>query len=34
MATASRLVGELVANGFLSRDDDRRVRIGVRLWNW
>jgi hypothetical protein len=32
VATASRLVGELVAPGFLSRDDDRRVRIGVRLW--
>lgn len=32
MATASRLVGELVAHGFLSRDGDRRVRIGVRLW--
>lgn len=32
VATASRLVGELVGHGFLSRDDDRRVRIGVRLW--
>jgi DNA-binding IclR family transcriptional regulator len=32
VATASRLVGELVAHGFLGRDDDRRVRIGVRLW--
>ncbi|MFF3501673.1 IclR family transcriptional regulator [Streptomyces sp. NPDC003247] len=32
VATASRLVAELVAHGFLSRDDDRRVRIGVRLW--
>ncbi|MGW0817249.1 IclR family transcriptional regulator [Streptomyces viridiviolaceus] len=32
VATASRLVGELVAHGFLSRDHDRRVRIGVRLW--
>ncbi|MFK0119854.1 IclR family transcriptional regulator [Streptomyces sp. NPDC090994] len=32
VATASRLVAELVAQGFLSRDDDRRVRIGVRLW--
>ncbi|MGW7066727.1 IclR family transcriptional regulator [Streptomyces sp. NPDC054855] len=32
VATASRLVGELVAHGFLSRDDGRRVRIGVRLW--
>ncbi|MEU5110967.1 IclR family transcriptional regulator [Streptomyces longwoodensis] len=32
VATASRLVGELVAHGVLARDDDRRVRIGVRLW--
>jgi DNA-binding IclR family transcriptional regulator len=32
IATASRLVAELVAHGFLGRDDDRRVRIGVRLW--
>jgi DNA-binding IclR family transcriptional regulator len=32
VATASRMVGELVAHGFLSRDDDRRVRVGVRLW--
>ncbi|MGW5639550.1 IclR family transcriptional regulator [Streptomyces sp. NPDC003832] len=32
VATASRLVGELVAHGFLSRDDNRRVRVGVRLW--
>lgn len=32
VATASRLVAELVAHGFLSRDDDRMVRIGVRLW--
>ncbi|MFD7700693.1 IclR family transcriptional regulator [Streptomyces caelestis] len=32
VATASRLVGELTAHGFLSRDEDRRVRIGVRLW--
>ncbi|WP_338693744.1 IclR family transcriptional regulator [Streptomyces sp. Q6] len=32
VATASRLVTELVAHGFLSRDDDRKVRIGVRLW--
>jgi DNA-binding IclR family transcriptional regulator len=32
VATASRLVGELVAHGFLGRDDDRKVRIGVRLW--
>jgi DNA-binding IclR family transcriptional regulator len=32
LATASRLVAELVDQGFLSRDSDRRVRIGVRLW--
>ncbi|MGV9455352.1 IclR family transcriptional regulator [Streptomyces sp. NPDC003635] len=32
VATASRLVAELVAHGFLARDVDRRVRIGVRLW--
>ncbi|MDH6437117.1 DNA-binding IclR family transcriptional regulator [Streptomyces sp. SAI-144] len=32
VATASRLVAELVSYGCLIRDDDRRVRIGVRLW--
>ncbi|MFK0113324.1 IclR family transcriptional regulator [Streptomyces sp. NPDC091217] len=32
VATASRLVAELVTYGFLARDADRRVRIGVRLW--
>lgn len=32
LATASRLVAELVTHGFLARDVDRRVRIGVRLW--
>ncbi|BBC31050.1 IclR family transcriptional regulator [Streptomyces graminofaciens] len=32
LATASRLVAELTAHGFLARDADRRVRIGVRLW--
>jgi DNA-binding IclR family transcriptional regulator len=32
LATASRLVAELVSLGFLARDADRRVRIGVRLW--
>ncbi|MDQ0382098.1 IclR family transcriptional regulator [Amycolatopsis thermophila] len=32
LATASRLVAELAAHGLLARDDDRRVRIGVRLW--
>ncbi|WP_046730391.1 IclR family transcriptional regulator [Streptomyces humi] len=32
LPTASRLVAELVAHGFLRRDEDRGVRIGVRLW--
>jgi DNA-binding IclR family transcriptional regulator len=32
MATASRLVAELVAHEFLSRDADRRVRIGLHMW--
>ncbi|MDR7304051.1 IclR family transcriptional regulator [Haloactinomyces albus] len=32
IATASRLVEELVGYGWLQRDDDRRVRIGVRMW--
>ncbi|MFC4946273.1 IclR family transcriptional regulator [Pseudonocardia sp. GCM10023141] len=32
LATASRLVAELVDHGLLARDADRRVRIGVRLW--
>jgi hypothetical protein len=32
LATASRLVAELVSHGFLTRDADRQVRIGVRLW--
>ncbi|MBS9374667.1 IclR family transcriptional regulator [Rhodococcus sp. B50] len=31
-ATAYRLVGELVQHGLLTRDDDGRVRIGLRLW--
>lgn len=31
-ATASRLVADLVAQGLLARDADRRVRIGRRLW--
>lgn len=31
-ATASRLVAQLVSEGVLTRDGDRRVRIGVRLW--
>ena len=32
IATASRLVEQLVGHGLLSRDDDRRVRVGMRLW--
>lgn len=31
-ATASRMVAELVAHGLLARDEDRRVRVGVRMW--
>ncbi|MDO1483983.1 transcriptional regulator [Rhodococcus rhodochrous] len=31
-ATAYRLVGELVQHGLLTRDDDGRVRLGLRLW--
>ena len=29
---AHRIVGELVDAGMLERDDDRRIRIGMRLW--
>jgi DNA-binding IclR family transcriptional regulator len=32
VATASRLVEELVSYGWLRREPDRKVRIGVRLW--
>jgi DNA-binding IclR family transcriptional regulator len=32
VATASRLVDELVRHGWLHRDADRRIRIGVRIW--
>lgn len=32
VATASRLVEELVRHGWLARDTDRRVRLGIRLW--
>lgn len=32
VATTSRLVSELVAHGLLTRAADRRVRIGVRMW--
>lgn len=31
-STAHRLVEELVASGMLERDEDRRVRLGLRLW--
>lgn len=32
VATVSRLVEELVVHGWLHRDADRKVRIGVRFW--
>ncbi|MGM1062220.1 IclR family transcriptional regulator [Saccharothrix sp. Mg75] len=32
LATASRLVEELVRLGWLSRDEHRRVGVGVRMW--
>ncbi|WP_199506055.1 IclR family transcriptional regulator [Geodermatophilus sp. TF02-6] len=32
VATASRLVAELAAHGLLERGPDRRVRVGVRMW--
>lgn len=32
LATASRLVAELVEHGLLARDVDGRVQVGVRLW--
>jgi DNA-binding IclR family transcriptional regulator len=32
LATASRLVGQLVDHGLLSRGPDREVRVGMRLW--
>ncbi|MFT4214361.1 MAG: IclR family transcriptional regulator [Microbacterium sp.] len=31
-SSAHRIVGELVAAGLLERDDQRNVRIGMRLW--
>lgn len=31
-SSAHRIVSELVTSGLLERDDDRRVRIGMRLW--
>ena len=32
VATASRLIAELTAHGLLEREPDRRVRVGVRMW--
>lgn len=32
VATASRLVAELVSHGLLERGPDREVRVGVRMW--
>ncbi|CCG03863.1 IclR family transcriptional regulator [Blastococcus saxobsidens] len=32
VATASRIVGQLTEHGLLSRAGDRRVRIGIRMW--
>jgi DNA-binding IclR family transcriptional regulator len=32
VATASRLIAELVAHGLLERGAEREVRVGVRLW--
>jgi DNA-binding IclR family transcriptional regulator len=32
VATASRIVGQLADHGLLSRTADRRVRIGMRMW--
>lgn len=31
-ATGSRMVADMVAHGLLTRDADRRVRVGTRLW--
>ena len=31
-ATASRLIAELAVHGLLAREPDRRVRVGVRMW--
>lgn len=31
-STAHRLVGELIDAGLLERDDEHRVRLGMRLW--
>jgi DNA-binding IclR family transcriptional regulator len=32
LSTASRLCEDLVGHGLLSRDERRRLRVGVRLW--
>ncbi|MGY1637691.1 IclR family transcriptional regulator [Geodermatophilus sp. SYSU D00742] len=32
VATASRLIAELVSHGLLERGPDREVRVGVRMW--
>ena len=32
LATASRLIAELESHGLLDRQPDRRVRVGVRMW--
>ena len=32
VATASRIVGQLADHGLLTRTADRRVRIGMRMW--
>lgn len=32
MATAHRIVGDLVSRGVLERDADRRIHIGMRMW--
>lgn len=31
-SSAHRIVGDLVDAGLLERDDDRRIRVGMRLW--
>ncbi len=31
-STAHRFVGELVASGILERDEQHRIRVGMRLW--
>ncbi|MCW2683416.1 MAG: Transcriptional regulator, IclR family protein [Blastococcus sp.] len=32
LATASRIIGQLVDHGLLSRGPDREVRVGMRMW--